>query len=549
MDNQPATNSSRSLLVRLWPWLVVLLVLLSVGFIRFRLLDVPLERDEGEYAYAGQLILQGIPPYELAYNMKLPGTYFAYALGMAVFGQTTSGIHLTLIVANSLTIIFVFLLGRKLFGITAGVAACASYAVMSVSPAVLGMAAHANHFVVLFAVPATLLLWQAEESKRLNILFFSGLLYGLAFLMKQQGVCFILFGGTFFIWREMQKRPVVLLDFAKRSFVFGLGIILPFAITCLVLAWAGVFSKFWFWTFNYAASYVAGEPLWEGIELLCNYLRITLTVYFGFLVLAALGLLFSLRNTVVQKQKVFGVAFLFFSFVGTATGLYFRQHYFILSLPAFAILIGLGVDSLCQAMPFKMAKVVLLILFIAVLGWAIWVPRAFYFQTPVQVCQVTYQDNPFVESLAVADYIRAHSSENARIAVVGSEPEIYFYAQRHSATGYIYTYPLMEPQPYAEKMQHEMMQEIESNQPEYLVLAMYKNSWLPRKTSDLTIFKWFQNYATNFYEVTGLVNSRSNWQITYLWGNDAKNYNGSLEEYLAVYKRRSAPETTPAKDN
>ena len=57
MDNQPATNSSRSLLVRLWPWLVVLLVLLSVGFIRFRLLDVPLERDEGEYAYAGQLIL------------------------------------------------------------------------------------------------------------------------------------------------------------------------------------------------------------------------------------------------------------------------------------------------------------------------------------------------------------------------------------------------------------------------------------------------------------------------------------------------------------
>lgn len=37
----------------------------------------PLERDEGEYAYAGQLMLQGIPPYQLAYNMKLPGTYAA----------------------------------------------------------------------------------------------------------------------------------------------------------------------------------------------------------------------------------------------------------------------------------------------------------------------------------------------------------------------------------------------------------------------------------------------------------------------------------------
>ena len=89
MDNQPATNAPRSSLACLWPWLVVLLVLLLAAFIRFRLLDMPLERDEGEYAYAGQLILQGIPPYELAYNMKLPGTYFVYALGMAVFGETS----------------------------------------------------------------------------------------------------------------------------------------------------------------------------------------------------------------------------------------------------------------------------------------------------------------------------------------------------------------------------------------------------------------------------------------------------------------------------
>src|SRR6476661_1403316 len=61
--------------------------------LRFHLRNIPLERDEGEYAYAGQLMLQGIPPYKLAYNMKLPGTYAAYALILAVFGQTPSGIH------------------------------------------------------------------------------------------------------------------------------------------------------------------------------------------------------------------------------------------------------------------------------------------------------------------------------------------------------------------------------------------------------------------------------------------------------------------------
>ena len=52
---------------------------------------MPLERDEGEYAYAGQLILQGIPPYELAWNMKFPGVYVAYAALMSVFGQIAGG--------------------------------------------------------------------------------------------------------------------------------------------------------------------------------------------------------------------------------------------------------------------------------------------------------------------------------------------------------------------------------------------------------------------------------------------------------------------------
>ena len=49
---------------------------------------MPLERDEGEYAYAGQLMLQLIPPYQLAYNMKLPGIYAAYAVVLKLFGQT-----------------------------------------------------------------------------------------------------------------------------------------------------------------------------------------------------------------------------------------------------------------------------------------------------------------------------------------------------------------------------------------------------------------------------------------------------------------------------
>jgi len=46
--------------------------------------------------------------------------------------------------------------------------------------------------------------------------------------------------------------------------------------------------------------------------------------------------------------------------------------------------------------------------------------------------------NPFPESVEVG-----------RIALIGSEPQIYFYVGLIAATGCIYMYPLMENQPYA----------------------------------------------------------------------------------------------------
>lgn len=123
--------------------------LLLAVTVRVRLINLPLERDEGEYAYAGQLMLQGIPPYQLAYNMKLPGVYAAYAGIMGLFGETIAGIHTGVLLVNVATIVLLFLLGRRLMDSRAGGVAAASYALLSVSPSMLGLAGHATHFVVL----------------------------------------------------------------------------------------------------------------------------------------------------------------------------------------------------------------------------------------------------------------------------------------------------------------------------------------------------------------------------------------------------------------
>src|SRR2546427_8814940 len=73
---------------RLIAWAVLLLAVGLAAAVRVRLIGVPLERDEGEFRYAGQLLLRGIPPYRFAYNLKLAGTYAAYAAVMSAFGPT-----------------------------------------------------------------------------------------------------------------------------------------------------------------------------------------------------------------------------------------------------------------------------------------------------------------------------------------------------------------------------------------------------------------------------------------------------------------------------
>jgi hypothetical protein len=71
---------------RYWALGLLVLVMLATAGVRLRLLDIPLDRDEGEYGYVGQLLLQAVPPYTQAYNFKMPGIYAVYALMLAVFG-------------------------------------------------------------------------------------------------------------------------------------------------------------------------------------------------------------------------------------------------------------------------------------------------------------------------------------------------------------------------------------------------------------------------------------------------------------------------------
>ena len=76
------------------------------------------------------------------------------------------------------------------------------------------------------------------------------------------------------------------------------------------------------------------------------------------------------------------------------------------------------------------------------------------------------------------------------MAVIGSEPEIYFYARRRAATGYIYMYPLMEPHPFARRMQEDMIAELEREAPRFMVLVNVDTSWCAASSPTATPRTW-----------------------------------------------------------
>lgn len=524
-------------------WLFVFLIILSTAAIRFRLADVPLERDEGEYAYAGQLILDGIAPYSHIYNMKLPGIYAAYALILTIFGQTHTSIHLALIFINAATIVLLFVLAKKLFGPLTGTATAAAFALLSLSRSVHGIFTNAEHFVILLAIAGILLLVQAPEKEKWPNILTAALLLGIAFLMKQHGAAFIAFAGLYLFFSQIRQKPLVWKLLVAKILLFTAGILLPFAVTCLVLYWAGVFEKFWFWTFEYAREYISSIPPLNSLNYLKYQLTKITTEAILIWILAGIGLIALLYCKKVRRHSIFAISFLFFSFLAVCPGFYFREHYFILLLPAVAMLAGIGTSCLCDLFAncrsVLEAKVIPAALVFALLFYTIYQQRDYFFtMDSTEVSRLIYSDNPFPESLEIAEYIKRHTKKDDRIAVIGSEPQIYFYSDRRSATAYIYTYELMKIHPYALKMQAEMIQQIESGKPKFLIYVNVRTSWLPRPGSNMMVLEWFEKYKNN-YDIVGIVDITSQDKTTYLWNEQTRGYSPQSTNWLAVLKLKN----------
>jgi hypothetical protein len=258
-------------------------------------------------------------------------------------------------------------------------------------------------------------------------------------------------------------------------------------------------------------------------------------------IMAGFGLISLLWNKRAREHAVFVVGFALFSLLAVFPGLYFRPHYFVLLLPAAALLAGIGAgciyDFFASRWQVSSAKLKPVLLVLILLIYPVYKQRNYLFtMSPMAVSRSIYGLNPFPESLQIASFIKDNSTADDKIAILGSEPQIYFYSRRHAATGHMYTYPLMGEYDFALELQEQMIREIQDGKPKFLILVNIPTSWLRRADSEKRIIEWYKQYIKKYYRQTGVIDIFRN-QTVYRWDDKAAGYKPRSTLWIAVFQR------------
>lgn len=439
-------------------------ILLAAALVRRPYLDVPLVRDEGELAYIAQRIAAGDVPYRDAYHQKTPLP--AYLL--AVFDAGLEGFRrFGLLYGLGATAV--------VFGLTASAAggayapwAAAAFALLQFGQAGILHQASSEHFMLLW-LALGLWAWLGGTGRSAAL---AGLALGAAYQCKQTALAALAFVlADAYLSRRDSKGGNTALGRALIA-IAGFGAVQ--AAAAGYFASQGAFAEYWActWTNNwaYVASRAESRPFWAP-------LRDALAAggwSLGLWGLGALGLARLAQGRSAAKRLWLLAAAL--AAAAASAGPY--AHYFLpLALP---LAIGAAVaakeateELRSTSAPRRAAALVLLL--------AAWLPAlarqaAYLLRPEAEKARVLARQPPFEAAQSLGAWLGERTRPGEEILVIGSEPQIYFYARRAAATRMIIAYPMTGPYPYSAALREEFLRRLSERAPKVIVVSQLSTS-------------------------------------------------------------------------
>jgi hypothetical protein len=526
-------------------YIILATLLLLVVLIRSNFLLIPFERDEGAYSYYGKLLLAGKLPYRDFYEQKLPGIFYFYALIVSLFGSSVRDLHIGFTVLNLLTIAFIFLSVKRLFSPLAGVVAAITYAIVSLTPYLSGFTIQAEHGVALFTSLGIYLYVLAREKKKSYLYFLMGFALGAAFMVKTTGLFLMFWGGLiliidFFFAQEKKYKNLI-----SQVGCYCGGAILVVGGLLLVIYTKGTFNDMVFWVYDIPKYYVNRIPFDEGVKYF-GYSRDAIVQNYKFLwvhAILALGVCLPGMFSVKTKLFVFSLAAL--SFLTIVPGYYFYGHYWIQLIPGVAVLSGVTFYCIVELLAKKFNLRQPAVRYAYLCGFVLMVLlhlnklKSYYFNPNYNlILRSVYGNNPFPESMEIANFINRIAKPEDQMAVFGSEPQMYIYTNKISPTRHVFFSTIVASIPEHRQFQREFVKDVEAAKPKYFVLYRHSVSLLVQANVDQYVFQWADKYLAENYNVIGMVDMPDGQQSVYAWQEQLNNYRPTGPNVIYIYERK-----------
>ena len=486
--------------------LLAISLLVIVAAVRAPLLPIPLERDEGEYAYIAWRLGYDELPYRDWVDQKPPAVFFIYRLALSLPLEPIRAIHFVALLFSATSTCALFFLALRFMNRFWAWIAAALFALLSADPLVQGTAANTEHFMscpLILSIIAFISAASRRDRKLLFILL-AGALTGIAAMFKQVAIVNWFFMAALYpILGERQKRWRAAVSFVLWS---ATGLLTVLGLVVLYFWKRGGLHEFVDNVFTHNLEYIGAVGASARLEYCWGTLTTLVRTQAVVWVFAGAGLVTFLTSGRV-KWFFFVAGWLFTSILGASASGYFFPHYFQQLLPPLALAAAVGAQAITESKSWRVfplrSRRVAVVLALAVLPTITLWPFVFTY-TPAEAVRKIYPGDFFAEMPQFAHRLETLTPPDKRVFVFGAEPELLFYARRASATRYIFLFPLYGPYGNAREKQLVAAAEVESANPPTAVY--FPNLLFFTSGTDQYFTDWSRSYMEqNFYVDTLLI--------------------------------------------
>jgi len=459
----------------------------------------PFMRDEGYYAAASQAMLHGAVPYTDFFDNKPPLVYVFYSASFLMFGETLWAPRLLVSLMISGAALCVYFNARLLFSShKTGAIAAAAFAV-SIGLAKLETNANTEFFMLLPMTAGLLAFTLARRTGSGWWYLVSGVLGGAAILTKTIYVIPMAFLFLFAVAQNRRTAPGrhSLLSPAvwSRASMMIVGSLAAFAVFAVPLLLLGAFGDMMECLTYYSWIYSGHVSLLSRLIATVKSPAFMVFVTGPWVVLAAFGAYVLLR----AKDNDTGLLLAGW-FAANLLSIYaagrFYNHYYIVLLPAMALLVPAGIELVIKNWRTVPGQVFIVVALPALLMAPLSLTLHVYAQpTPSDRHIAKYESDRTdweARSPALGAWLADRTNPSDYIYNFGFQSELYFYADRTSPSRFFFDNALG----LDEKYEREAVQELSANPPAYVV-----DSAIYEKKTELNYYsepikQWIeQNYV------------------------------------------------------